>query len=436
MRKFFLVFVLYAIIATSAHASFRARYSGYTLLEGNKTEGAFQGQPHNESSMYFDYVLRNVIPGIWDGFDSETGFDNVSDPYGDISEATHAHAGYWVDSLNQGQQDGHALIDGWMTSDSWFDSSYSRSFSGEAVMLAGGYKVESAGEQEFEIICKDGSAIWFDLNRDGEIDFTSEDELVWGERRYDTPGFNYTAGATDINSPESFTVNFSEPGLYKMLVYHYHHSEVTAMKLFRNGSIIPAEKFGEKKGPPKVKIVEFTVDGTPPESDLPFIEVCANFEMKAEADGNIAGSELLYFWDFQSDEVIDDTTTENSVSFQLGEDEVGGVVTPSVAVHRVSDNVTSSLTLSRFSFFGSPCSTPVLGHDLGIQTFISGSLLTIGNPGNYTLVVHNISGKTIKELPITQTVFDLSEMELSKGFYQMQLLENGKLISDFTYKAE
>ncbi len=334
---------LLVLVALSAvptmDAALRARYINVDALVGTKP----WGDEHNRTSLYMDYGVTEMIPGIWDGWSDETGFDEVIDTRGELTEATQVQATYWVDSIGEPRRNsGCVLFSQWAQRESFLDpDQLTPGGNGEAVFLAGGIRIGESGPRTYEYICKGGFVIWVDLNRDGVIEIKSEEEIVLGGRRPEGDGLSWSK--TDEDTFESFTVDYPEAGLYKILVYYYHYSQVNYAVLRENGTIVPAAVFGKIKGLPGVTFTSGALDGDPISADQGFVtmETGEVLGFEAEAMGNITPEDAEFLWDFDGDGNTDTTTVVGVVEWHCTTAPKGGLAVPSVRVRRKSDNITS-----------------------------------------------------------------------------------------------
>lgn len=333
----FLIFFCISLSNISpSHAALRARYIEVDALVGTKP----WGEEHNKSSLYMDYVVDEMVPGIWDGWSDETGFDDVVDTKGDLTEATQVQATYWVDSIGEPRRNsGCVLFSAWAERQSFSDPGLvTPGGNGEAIFLAGGIKIDDPGTKSYDYICKGGFVIWIDLNRDGVIDIGSSEEIVLGGRRPDNDGLAWSK--SDDASYEPFTVQYPEAGMYKILVYYYHYSQVNYAVLRENGTILPASVFGKTKGLPSVSFTSASLDGNPiPKTSVTLmVQTGQVFRFEAEAFGNITSDDAEYVWDFDGSGEIDTITQTGVVEWHVS---TAGLVVPLVYARRKSDGIAS-----------------------------------------------------------------------------------------------
>ena len=321
------------------HAALRARYINVEALEGTKP----WGDEHNRTSLYMDYGVNEMIPGIWEGWNDETGFDEVVDTKGDLTEATQVQATYWVDSIGEPRRNsGCVLFSRWAQGESFLNpDQITPGGNGEAIFLAGGIQIGAQGARTYDYICKGGFVIWIDLNRDGEIDIGAGDEIVLGGRRPEGDGLSRIGTGDDTY--QSFTVEYPEAGLYKILIYYFHHSQVNYAILRENGSIIPAAFFGKTKGLPGATFVSGALDGeviSRTQASL-MMKTGQILRFEAEASGNITPGDAEFLWDFDGGGDIDTTTQSGVVEWIFTNAPDGGLAVPSVRVRRKSDGIAS-----------------------------------------------------------------------------------------------
>jgi hypothetical protein len=173
------------------------------------------------------------------------------------------------------------------------------------------------------------------------IGIQSEDEMVVGGRRSDGDGLSWSGTGED--SYQSFTVEYPEAGLYKTLIYYYHHSQVNYAVLRENGAVVPAAIFGKTKGLPGVAFISGVLDGDPIAENQGFVSMQTgqSIRFEAEALGNITPDDTEFLWDFNGDGEADTTTLSGVAEWHCTTAPVGGLAAPSVRVRRKSDGISS-----------------------------------------------------------------------------------------------
>ncbi len=250
-----LLFLVFLVPKTSA--SLRVRFANCVGLKSGEHD--CRHVPGQVPWRLYDAV----VPGIWDEYDRETGFDNVGErSFGSEPESSAVVTSFWVDSLYEGLDHSaiaSPLVKHNITGDP--DSIVHRC----ALYIAGGLRIPAAGTYEFAIdVVGRGFILWFDKNRDGEIEVHSEGENICG--RLGDAGWESSSKVRDTVS-----VTFSEPGLHKMQAFFwnwYHNDSYLKLAWKKPGSTdflpIGSEYFGRRRqfGLPRVSFEAVTAGGS------------------------------------------------------------------------------------------------------------------------------------------------------------------------------
>ncbi len=245
-----------------------------------------------------------MLPGIWDGYDSETGFKEVSDDnLGSFDEDVVVET-WWIDSLYEPEHDRSAPF---------LYGNVEDPVRRAILFIAGGLHIEEPGTYQFYVGHPDWmwSLFWIDQNGNGEIDLDNSDDAVNG---------TYSSGSwSSRGGDDTVEITFDEPGLYKVLFNSYHrfsnkgYLTVEWKKPGGEREPIPSSAFGERRqfGLPRVIISKIIYNGDTlarpfevldPILQLPMrarIETnqCQPITLFAEAE-NMRGRDPVFQWDF------------------------------------------------------------------------------------------------------------------------------------------
>lgn len=452
-----LVFSLICVgLIASAEAKLRTRYC---YPRNHDTEASANGAPQVYSLAW----LGKIEPGIWEGFDTQTGFDEVG-AKGTLTDAPYVSAEYWVDSAFEAEKyelrKDAPLVDGWATKDHLLDTSFTLNPDGYCVLAAGGLNIETAGTYEFVIGSDDKALVWIDRNRDGAIDISSGDAASaeeclngWLRSDGDAGGDPWAWGASNDTT---VTLEFTETGLYKILLWYWDASEVGYFELSWKKPGSPSaepisgsdgalgEPFG---GLPVARIAEISVDGT--EQDTSTwgnlqVQACAPVSFTAEAS-NMRGADPVWVWDFFGDATVVCTTTSATATYRYGYDPSIFLIKPSVKVIREETiSEASAITQAEIIFIflqGTdtdcdnsqlPCGEtasairagPVSPHEQQ-QAFVHRNTL-VTPPGLYRAVIHDARGRVAKHFTVRGGRTALPA--LPPGFHALSLRTDGKTV--------
>lgn len=385
IRGLVCITVLLAVVTAPVQAKLRARY----CYPKNHDAAA---DPGGSPDVYRLNWLADIYAGMWEGYDDSNGFDGVTTG-GDLSSSTKVSAEYWIDSVFSssvyGERKDAPLLDGWATPLALLDPSYTFSRDGYCVLAVGGIKIETAGTYEFSISAGDGAMVFIDKNGNGLLDVAAEtdaneaeDECLNGYLRENTTdpwGWGFNNEVTE-------SVVFDTPGLYRIAVWYWDHSQVGYLELEwkkPGGAFEPISgtngDLGEATGGlPSVNIVSIDVDGVDkPQNEWSNISVdaCTPVTFTAEATAMLDETPV-YVWDFYGDASVVCTTTVAAVTYKYPYSADIFIITPEVMVRR---GTTYSLASSEedviFLFVSGteetcdnsqlPCTGTPVGHNAG-----------------------------------------------------------------------
>lgn len=286
--------ILFLFLVTGAHGSLRVRRtdcSHMSLVDCHTVESELQ-------------FSDKMLPGIWDDYDPQTGFDEVSeDNMGTYDEQVVVET-WWIDSLYEPEHDRSAPF---------LYGNVDQPVRRAILFIAGGISIEQPGTYEFYVGHPDWmwSLFWIDQNGNGKIDLDNNDDAVNGVysgESWSSRGDSYVAEIT-----------FDEPGLYKVLFNSYHrfsnkgHLTVEWKKPGGEREPIPSSAFGVRRqyGLPRAVISKIIYNGDTlarpfkvldPVFQLPMlarieIDQCQPVILFAEAE-NMLGEEPVFYWNF------------------------------------------------------------------------------------------------------------------------------------------
>jgi hypothetical protein len=458
MKRFIVCSLAILIIAVGSAAKMRARYF---YSPNHDPEGSTTGSP----DAYRIASWQKIIPGIWEGYDDNTGFDNVSTP-GDFGTAPWVSAEYWVDSLFEPQsasiRKNAPLVEGWATESDLRDPSYQLSGDGYCVIAVGGLKIETAGTHEFQIDANDGFLMFLDMNGDGDIDLTSgentmAEEMVnlcsgecgnKGQLRCNDTG---PWGIDCIKSEGTFAVDIQKTGLVKMAIWYWDwgevgHAEISWKK--PGGSMQPISgtngDLGKPGGgPPKVSITQVTVGGVAQDKanwgNLDVAE-CAEVTFTAEATG-MQEQTPVYLWDFYGNGSAVVESADPTITYRYAYDPGVFLIQPSVRVKRGStiSNPSSETDVVFIWLSDDPSATvcpgnpatPVTQGTAGppsTKMKLSGHRITVPGTGRNVVRLYDATGRLAVAMEPRAGILDLTKIGLTGGFYVVSLVRNGQTL--------
>jgi hypothetical protein len=304
-----------------ASGALRARYTYCQNHDGTVNNGC-------APESYSDEWLGKVTPGIWDGWDAETGFDGVESG-GALGNAPYVSAEYWVDSVFEhkavSRRKDAPLVEGWISPSDLVDETYAMGTDAYFVILAGGINIEEPGTYTFSNKSNDGFKLWIDKDGDGEVEITWESPDVVVESKND-----------------SGSVTIASTGYVKCAIWYWEWGEVGHCELsWRTpGDVMkpmPAEAFGRAiGGPPKVHITGIEVGGEQiPQDSWGTInaEECQPVTLSAEAE-NMNDESPVFIWDLYGNGNVIKETAESSITYAYAYDPAAFVLLPQVKVKR------------------------------------------------------------------------------------------------------
>jgi hypothetical protein len=245
-------------------------------------------------------LYNAVVPGIWDGYDEHTGFDNVGEQaFGAEPESSAVVTSFWVDSLFE--QINHTaiaspLVKHNITGDP--DSLVHRC----ALYIAGGLQIPVAGTYEFKIdVTGRGFVLWLDKNHDGEIEVLSPGENLCGT--LGEKGWESRASVKD-----TVGVTFDEAGLYKVFAFFwnwYHNDSFLEIRWKMPGDSefrpIGSQYFGRRRqfGLPRIRFANVSVGNriiSPGEWDSIPVSECETIAAEVQCE-NLRGAEPVLEFD-------------------------------------------------------------------------------------------------------------------------------------------
>lgn len=458
--KRFAAFLLAALIfVPSTDASLRARY--VYCVNVIDTAGSCSGKSYNNEWWV------NVLPGIWDGWSDQTGFDHISveddNALGSFDDAPYVTGSYWLDSLYEELRGTHsdgAFVEGWISSSDLLDPSYKISYNGYFVHAAGGLKIPEAGTYEFIVDGDDGIMYFLDLNEDGVLSLDPNNH----------EGVNVPPGLRDgklwgwKTNPkrDTATVTFNSPGYKKILFWKWEYGGISdGMLLWKKPgdsdfSVIPAAAFGERKntGLPVASIVGVSVEG---QGDIPknswssvSVDKCVPITLTVETENmtDFDGNELEaeYFWDLADGRTV--ITPVNTITYCYNKDaEEQLFFVPKVRVKRAGRTMSFESKQNILILVTETGDEPECGEQceiagLDANPFVrsSGRLSGIKTVGNTIIIpaehrglvsafAYNVSGRrSALAYNEMKKGFDLKSSGLSAGYYVVDILVDGKKI--------
>ncbi len=456
--KNFAAFLLAALIfAPGADASLRARYV-YCVNINDTISTSCSGKSYNNE------LWVKVLPGIWDGWSDQTGFDHIDasedDALGPFDDAPYVTGSYWLDSLFEevhGTNSDGAFVQGWMSSSDMLDPSYEFSYDGYFVLAAGGLKIPEAGTYEFFVDGDDGIMYFLDLDEDGVLSLepNNHEGVNVGPTLRDGHLWGWEKGHTA-------TVTFSSPGYKKILFWKWDWGAISdgMLKWKKPGddslSVIPAAAFGERKntGLPVASIVSVSVEGQGeiPKNSWSYIPLdkCVPITLTVETENmtDFDGNELPaeYFWDLNDGRTA--ITPVNTITYCYNKDAGSQLFfNPKVMVERdgrtmsVSSKQVVLLSVTetgdepdcgeQCEIAGSNTSRLVRssGRLSGIKTVGNTITVSAGHRGLVSAFAYNVSGRR-SALVYNEMAkgFDLKSSGLSAGYYVVDILVDGKKV--------
>lgn len=245
-----------------------------------------------------------MLPGIWNDYDPQTGFDEVSgDNMGSYDEDVVIET-WWIDSLYEPEHDRSAPF---------LYGNVEHPVRRAILYIAGGIYIEEPGTYEFYVGHPDWmwSLFWIDQNGNGEIDLDNNDDAVNGV--YSGGSWNSRGGSYAAE------ITFDEPGLYRVLYNSYHrfsnkgYLTVEWKKPGGEREPIPSSAFGVRRqfGLPRAIISKIIYNGDTLARpfqvldsvfQLPMlahieIDQCQPVVLFAEAE-NMLGEDPVFYWNF------------------------------------------------------------------------------------------------------------------------------------------
>ncbi len=421
------------LIASVSDAALRARYS--YCINHDADAGLTCSGPKRT-----DEWRNKIIPGIWDGYDAETGFDDVDfNNHGSLDNAPNVTATYWVDSIfepkSTGKRKDGPLFEGiFNEATDLVDPTYQTSTDGYIVYLAGHLNIETPGTYEFELEHNDGGILWIDANQDGEIVLDAEGEDIGGTK--DQAGWQWQNTNNDGAVVQSVT--FSEAGYTKIMYWYWDwgevgHAMVKWTKPDGTKENIPASAFGKRRnfGAPVAHITEVKVDGDVQDPNAWYsisATDCQEVSFTASAD-NMLDETPVYVWNFgdgNTQETSNATVTHTyaydpskvlyNVSVQVKRGQVISDASSEVVIIYPSDdpNCAVSVRLDKAAQKGSKLFA-LHGADMYLPTAARGA----------DVVVRDVTGRKVLSAPVSSTRINLNSLGLGSGYYMVSLVKNG-----------
>ncbi len=455
--KRFAAFLLAALIfVPGVHASMRARYV-YCRNVHDTISASCSGKSYNQN------WWNNVLPGIWDGWSDETGFDhidrNADDALGSFGDASYVSGAYWLDSLYEevhGDNSNGAFVEGWMSSSDLLDTSYEVSYDGYFVLAAGGIKIDQAGTYEFTIDGDDALALFMDTNEDGVLAMEPNNFEGINISHFDDPVWRF-----EKEKPFTKSVTFNTTGYKKIVFFKWDWGQISdgIVEWKKPGdtefSVIPAAAFGEKKniGLPIASIVGVSIQGQGEIAKSSWgyigIDKCVPITLTAEAENmtEFDGTQLEgeYIWSFNDGRTV--TTPVNTVTYCYNKDPGSQLFfNPKVTVKRAGktlSNASKQVILFGVTETGDEpdcgveCEIPASVHGntralmnaAGIKVFGTTVIVPSEHGGEISAFAYNVSGRrsslTFNEV---KRGFDLKASGLSAGYYVVDILVDGKKV--------
>lgn len=292
--RYLTMLLLLVSLVPKTSASLRVRFANCVGLKSGEHD--CRHVPGQVPWRLFDAV----VPGIWDEYDRETGFDNVGDhSFGSEPESSAVVTSFWVDSLYEDLD--HSAIASPIVKHNITgnpDSLVHRC----ALYIAGGLRIPVAGTYKFAIdVVGRGFILWLDKNRDGEIEVHSEGENLCG--RLGEAGWESKASVR-----ETVDVTFSEPGLYKVQAFFwnwYHNDSYLKLAWKTPGKTefvpIGSEYFGRRRqfGLPRISFETVTAGGrtvSPTEWDSISVSECETVSAAVTCE-NLRGMNPVFEFD-------------------------------------------------------------------------------------------------------------------------------------------
>lgn len=463
MKRILTCSLAIVMLASMADAALRARYF---WAPNHDPDGNSSGSP----DVYRTVTFQKIVPGIWNDYDPETGFDGVMTK-GDFSNAPWVTAEYWIDSVfefaSTSKRKDAPLMEGWATDSDLLDPSYQMSSDGYCVIAAGGIKIDEPGTYQFDINSNDGAMLWIDSNNDGEIDLTSGELTMGNEIVNKCPD-----GASDCgtynqlrcfgdDSPDHFAyqrcqgtyeVELNHTGLTKIMVWYWDWGEVGHFELSwkKPGGVMEPISgtngdLGQPKGgPPIVRITDVKVDGVSQSSDswgnLDVTE-CVPVTFTTSAS-SMQGATPVFMWDFYGDgrATLETSDTEVTYKYQYYDDIF--LVQPSVRVKR-GETVSEPSSQTDVIFIwlsddeshtgecpGNPgTSVEQAKASASIGTMkLAGTRVLVPATGRNVVNIYNAVGRQVMSLTPKASV-NLSTLGLTRGYYVVKMVQDGRRIS-------
>lgn len=377
-------------------------------------------------------AVSNLEYGVWEDYDSVTGFDEVA---ADAKAPTEVPAiavdgksfvdnEFWIDSIGEVWP-----FPAWVPT---YIADTSVATGGYMIMAYGQIRIDKAGKYVFVTSGRyDGTQVWFDFDSDDQWD-----DLDWVQvppsYLSDTLRFEGIGSNPRVASAEL------EPGHYRIKMYFWQWGSQNSNSYLawkrpdaEGAVVVPAEAFGEPRAKqiPVATIAKITKNGTTVSEDLATTECASDTwtftgELLREPDN---AKKLTYYWDFG-----DGTTLKSN-------DATVTKVFSSPGNHRVSLIIdyggdfptrtarTSKIQVASCQPVGVAGRTPGVPRE-AIGFRLEGNTLTVWNPTEQTatLTVHSLGGRRILCSPLGKAAAtSRMSLDMSRGTYLLKVQAAG-----------